>query len=84
LAVASYRGMLVHKAFVSKFPDRYKKLKETFENAKKDPKFVADAKKLGIDDPSLIVAWDHDRLMTIMKGYWKAFEQFGHIYQRKK
>jgi tripartite-type tricarboxylate transporter receptor subunit TctC len=83
IGVASYRAINLHKAFADEYPDRVKKIKETFEAAKKDPKFRAEAEKLGID-PDLMQVWSHDDVMETIRGYWEAFEKYGHIYKRKE
>ena len=83
LQVASFRAMIVKREWKEKYPQRYKKLKETFEKAKDDPRFLDEAKKLGVD-PGLIVDWDYVEIMVFVVGYWVAFEKLGHIYKEKK
>lgn len=82
IGVASYRGIILHKSFADKYPDRLEKIKTTFEEAKKDPKFRTEAEKLGID-PDLLQVWSHEDVVDTLQGYWEAFEKYGHIYKRE-
>lgn len=81
LSVASYRAIVLHPDMVANYPERAKWLLDTFEAAKDDLEYIAAAEK-GKVNPKLIVDMDHDQLMDIVKGYWKAFDTFGGIYSK--
>jgi tripartite-type tricarboxylate transporter receptor subunit TctC len=83
LVVASYRSINVPKELKEKYPDRYKRIKDAFEQAKDDPRVIESMKKAGVD-PDLIVDWDGEQLDEQTKMYWDAFEKFKHIYEKKQ
>lgn len=83
LVVASYRSINVHKDLKTKYPGRYKLIKETFEQAKDDPRVIEGMKKAGVD-PALMVDWDADKLDEQTRMYWDAFEKYKHIYTKKQ
>jgi tripartite-type tricarboxylate transporter receptor subunit TctC len=83
IAVASYRAILLKKAFVDKYPDRAQKIIDTLEAAKVDKDVLEKCEKMGID-PNLVVKWDHARIMKAINRYWLAFEKYGDIYKREK
>lgn len=83
LTVASYRAFVVHKDLEENYPERYQKLKETFEEAKKDPRFVEEAVKQGFH-PDLIVDLGPDEINTVIKQSWDAYEKYKEFYTAAK
>ncbi|MFZ7104148.1 MAG: tripartite tricarboxylate transporter substrate-binding protein [Peptococcaceae bacterium] len=83
LLVASYRAVNVHKELMEKYPERYQSIKETFEEAKDDPRVIESMKKAGAD-PDLMVDWDEAELMNQTRMYWEAFEKYKDIYTQEK
>jgi len=83
--VASYRTMVVHKAFKKKYPKRYKHLRATLEKAKDDPKYIKKAKKVGIH-PDLIVDMSPKEIQGIVEGYWGAYKKYKGtgVFKKKK
>jgi len=82
LPVASFRAIVVHKEFVENYPERYHKLKETFEKAKDDPRYIEGVKRQGAD-PALIVDWDYEDIMNYtVRKYWRAYEEYGEMVYR--
>lgn len=82
LAVASYRAIIAPGELASKYPDRLKKLKDTFEAAKDDPAYIKLAKKVGLH-PKLIVDWDHDKLQSTVEQFWAAYESSDSVVKKK-
>ncbi len=83
IAVASYRSILIPASLKKKYPDRYKKLKDSFEAAKDDPEFIKLAKKVGIA-PSLILDKNAAELQGIVDGIWAAFREHGGFFKEKQ
>ncbi len=73
--VASYRTMVVHKAFMKKYPKRYKQLRATLEKAKDDPAYIKKAQKIGIHR-DLIVDMSPKEIQGIVEGYWDAYDKY--------
>ncbi len=48
VSAGSYRAIAFHPSLKSEYPDRYKLLVETFNKAKNDPEYIAEAKKQGV------------------------------------
>ncbi len=82
ISVASFRSIVVHQELVDKYPDRYKKIIESFEAAKDDPEYIAAAAKVKVPE-DLIVDLDHNELTEVIQGYWEAFDKFGGIYKKQ-
>ncbi len=83
--VASYRTMVVHKAFAKNYPKRYEQLRKTLEQAKDDPEYIEKAKKIGIH-PNLIVDMSPDEIQGIVEGYWGAYKKYKGtgVFKKKK
>lgn len=82
ISVASYRSILIPASLRKEHPDRYKKLKESFEAAKDDPEFIALAKKAGIA-PSLIIDKDAAEVTELLEGIWTAYYEHGAFFDEK-
>jgi len=83
IPVASYRSIIVPASLKRNHPDRYKKLKQTFEATKDDPEYIKLAKKVGISK-RLILDKDHDEMQAIVKSYWAAFDKHGAFFKQKQ
>ncbi|MFQ5960803.1 MAG: tripartite tricarboxylate transporter substrate-binding protein [Candidatus Methylomirabilales bacterium] len=83
IPVASYRSIIVPASLKKEYPDRYKKLKQTFEATKDDPEYIKLAKKVGISR-QLILDKDHDELQALVKSYWAAYDKHGAFFKQKQ
>jgi len=83
IPVASYRSIIVPASLKTDHPDRYKKIKQSFEAAKDDPEYIKLAKKVGISK-QLILDKDHDEMQAIVKSYWAAFDKHGSFFKQKQ
>ena len=83
IPVASYRSIIVPASLKKDYPDRYTKLKQSFEAAKDDPEYIKLAKKVGISK-QLILDKDHDEMQAIVKSYWAAFDKHGAFFKQKQ
>ena len=83
--VASYRTMVVHKAFAKKYPKRFALLRSTLEKAKDDPEYIKKAQNVGIH-PDLIVDMSPDEIQGIVEGYWGAYKKYKGtgVFKKKK
>ena len=82
VASASYRAIVVPARMLEEYPERYRKLKNSFEAAKDDPEYVELAGRNHIN-PDLILDLDHDSLQSVVDGYWKAFDESGAFFFRR-
>jgi hypothetical protein len=80
--VASYRSMIAPGELIQTHPDRFKKLKTTFEAAKDDPAYIKLAKKVGVD-PKLIVDWDHDKIQAGVEQFWASYQDNSNLFKTK-
>ncbi len=83
IPVASYRSIIVPASLKRDYPERYKKLKQTFEATKDDPAYIKLAKKVGISR-QLILDKDHDEMQAIVKSYWAAYDKHGAFFKQKQ
>jgi len=83
IPVASYRSIIVPASLKKDHPDRYKKLKQSFEAAKDDPEYIKLAKKVGISK-QLILDKDNDEMQAIVKSYWAAYDKHGAFFKQKQ
>jgi hypothetical protein len=67
---------------MSSHPDRYKKLKSTFEAAKDDKAYIKLAKKVGVDS-KLIVDWNHDKIQAGVEQFWASYQDNKTIFKTK-
>jgi len=80
IGVASYRCIAVPKSLKTEYPERYQKLRETFEQAKDDPGVIEKMKNAGID-PALMVDWTPEQLQEQTNLYWDAYDKYGEIFE---
>jgi len=83
IPVASYRSIIVPASLKTEHPDRYKKIKQSFEAAKDDPEYIKLAKKVGISK-QLILDKDNDEMQGIVKSYWAAYDKHGSFFKQKQ
>lgn len=80
---ASYRGIVLPAEVVKEKPEIAKWLSDTLEQAKDDPDFIAAAERDGVN-PNLIVDMSHEEIMSVIEGYWEAFDEYGEILNEAK
>lgn len=83
MAIASYRGILVHKSWADANPEALKKLETTLRETIEDPEFVAAIQKQGIDPKLTRYMGTEEIYSKVLNRYWTAFDKFGDIYSKK-
>ena len=82
VSVASYRSIIAPGELMQTNPDRFKKLKTTFEAAKDDPEYIKLAKKVGLD-PELIVDWNHEKIQGVVERFWASYQDNSNLFKTK-
>lgn len=78
---ASYRHVSVSKEFADQHPDKYNKLRETFEETIKDERFIEEMNKLGVSE-SMIVDYDKNKIDEILKDIFEVYEQYKELLEK--
>lgn len=79
LGVASFRNILAHRAWADANPEHFQRLVDTFDQAMRDPRFIAQMENL--ETPAnLLVNMTPQEIADEIRRYWAAFEAYGHIY----
>jgi len=79
LSAGSYRSIMLHRELKEKYPERFKKLVDTFNQAKNDPRYIAEAKKQGVgvfDDTS------PEELEYVASTLMSLYDKYKHAYKK--
>lgn len=80
LNVGSYRTMFVHKELKEKHPERYKKLRESLAEAKKDSKYINKAEKQGYPAQTVKLDPSPEELNDMVKKMFDTFDEYSEYY----
>jgi tripartite-type tricarboxylate transporter receptor subunit TctC len=84
IGVASYRAIVASKQCSDNYPARFRKIQETFAETIKTESFLKAMESQGVQR-DLVMNLSTDEIYDqIINRYWRAFDEFGSIYDKKQ